>query len=88
MSNNGKAIYDFVQEIRKFCRSMSDLIGSVDKLVGEEGWDVTGGNSCMYHSSFSLLEPKRWFPHGIFRFYVNRETPHILAFISASYGLL
>jgi len=82
MSTDGKVIFAFIQEIRKFCRQISELLGTADKLVGEEGWECCIGNRCSAHHKYSLIDPHGWFLGEAFRFYQHQEAPHLLAFIA------
>lgn len=83
MTANGKDILGFVQEIRRFCGQLADLLGSADKLMATDGWELaTSSNVAYANPSSSLEKPAKWFPQEVFRFYRNTDNPRALAMVS------
>lgn len=81
MSEDGENIVKLNEEIGKIYKQISLLLKTTDELMDQEGWK--GYKKVVsYDSSLSLDYPEKWFPHILFRFYINDEIPHLLAFIS------
>lgn len=83
MTEDGKKVYEFIKEIRRFSENLALLLKTVDDLMIKKGWITATGNlTYANESSKSLDLPMRWYPYDLFRFYQNQNYKSILTFVS------
>lgn len=71
--DNGEAVIALVKQMRKLCAQISLLLRTVDEQMAELDWNSFGPG--ISDSSSSILNPERWIPICIFRFYVHKDYP-------------
>lgn len=83
-TSQGVELLRFVQEIRKLCSQLADLLGTSDKFMSDAGWEIATAQNIAYASpSQSLDKPRKWFPHEVFRFYQHVDNARVITFVSA-----
>lgn len=81
MTEDGVKLTGFIEEVLRFCKQVSDMLGAADRLMGESGWRPWS-NTAAYERSGHIYEPNKWFPCEVFRFYATEDNLSILPFIS------
>jgi len=79
MSNDGENILNSVKQMKNIFKDVSRLLETVDGLMEKEEWIPAWKqrNLSILESSNSLINPDRWMPSEIFRFYKKKDIPKL-----------
>jgi hypothetical protein len=86
MSQTTENIVKCFDQLRGFCREVSNLLATADTLFGEKEWTPVCGTRAVADRSDASYYPNRWIPAAFARLYVNGHRPNILAFVSVLVG--
>jgi hypothetical protein len=78
MRESGKNIVMNLQAMRKLCEGISELLGTADQIMLQNGWRNVD-SLVIAGLSYTLARPRSWIPQDVFRFYTSKN---ILAFFT------
>ncbi|HJX51349.1 MAG TPA: hypothetical protein VJ801_01160 [Polyangia bacterium] len=83
MIQSGTEMMKFVKGVRQFSQDLANLLGTVDNLLGGDGWkNAAARDIALAGASAAIYQPELWFPYDVFRFYKHSGKPHVLCSVS------
>lgn len=70
-----------IKDARRICVNVSLLLRTVDEIMAKRNW-ASLSTQAYYESSAALLNPEKWIPFEVYRFYSNNESQTLLPFVS------
>jgi len=81
MNQDGREITKMFRQMTLLSEQLSVLLVTADDLMKRNQWEKYSNTVTAYISQHVQV-PKYWNPNFLFRFFTNKDNPHILAFIS------
>ena len=82
MNNSGTDLIKVLNQVQDFFGEVAALLLTADSLMAKADWISRTGNTAISGMSYSLYYPRQWLPNFPYRFYENKNTPHLLPLIS------
>jgi len=82
VSSDGENILKAFQQVKRICEDISLLLQTVEKEMARKEWNNATGSTAIADGGRRLLDPSRWIPIYVFRFYKHKNFRNRLAFVS------
>ena len=81
MNNSGETILKAVRQMKQLYGDVSSLLQSAGGHMMEAGWKAYG-STAIAQTSAAIYNPSQWLPSNAFTFFTNKDSEHLLAYVS------